>query len=325
MSEERTSSFRLSPFRLVDLLAVVVVLAILAGLIFPLLNARRHASSAPRRAECIANQKNVALALINYENAKGGFPAWRQPFATQGRTGSWVVTILPYLEESVAYERFCDNPDISDIRGYGISILQCPSMSFNSAKISYVVNGGMQDLGLDENGNVARTADLDLRSGVFFDGLAEAAPKSTLDYIAKDKGTSNTILTTENSQSGTWWDTDEALTTFVYPAAVLASLTKGDRTSCAAKEITNHRDTWLPLLPGRCPKGLPFFLSGPGDFADYRYARPASPHPGIFVGALCDGSVRTFCNELDPEVFQRLMNAREDGPERSTPIDFTKL
>ena len=63
-------------FTLVELLVVISIIAMLAGLILPAVNAARESG---RRTQCVNNQRQVALALLNYENTKGSFPALRAP------------------------------------------------------------------------------------------------------------------------------------------------------------------------------------------------------------------------------------------------------
>jgi prepilin-type N-terminal cleavage/methylation domain-containing protein/prepilin-type processing-associated H-X9-DG protein len=61
-------------FTLVELLVVIAITAILVGLLMPAVQAAREAA---RRTVCTDRQKQVALALRNYETARDAFPAGR--------------------------------------------------------------------------------------------------------------------------------------------------------------------------------------------------------------------------------------------------------
>ncbi len=57
-------------FTLVELLTVIAIIAILAGLLFPAVNASRNSA---RAAECLSNQKQVMTAVIQSMNNNKGF------------------------------------------------------------------------------------------------------------------------------------------------------------------------------------------------------------------------------------------------------------
>ena len=50
-------------FTLIELLVVIAIIAILAGILFPVFAAAR---SAARKAACMSNEKQLALALMSY-------------------------------------------------------------------------------------------------------------------------------------------------------------------------------------------------------------------------------------------------------------------
>lgn len=88
-------------FTLVELLVVIAIIAILVGLLLPAVQAAREAS---RRLQCLNNQKQLGLAVLNFESSYRYFPAsgWTVASRTnpQGKFVSWRVSILPYLEHS---------------------------------------------------------------------------------------------------------------------------------------------------------------------------------------------------------------------------------
>src|SRR5215212_2717805 len=61
-------------FTLIELLVVIAIIAVLIALLLPAVQAAREAA---RRAQCVNNLKQMALAAHNYESGKGYFPPGR--------------------------------------------------------------------------------------------------------------------------------------------------------------------------------------------------------------------------------------------------------
>src|SRR5438067_1448192 len=95
-------------FTLIELLVVITIIAALVGLLLP---AVQQAREAARRAQCVNNLKQLALAAASYELTIGVFPPGSflsaLPFGLyKGQfqvDASVLVHLLPYLEQYPAY------------------------------------------------------------------------------------------------------------------------------------------------------------------------------------------------------------------------------
>ncbi|MFM8634553.1 MAG: DUF1559 domain-containing protein [Planctomycetia bacterium] len=88
-------------FTLVELLAVIAIIAVLIGLLLPAVQVAREAA---RRMSCSNNLKQLGLALHTFADANEAFP----PGEYQGAGGqkySWIAGILPYLEARETFDR----------------------------------------------------------------------------------------------------------------------------------------------------------------------------------------------------------------------------
>src|SRR6516165_7264926 len=126
---------RFRGFTLIELLVVISIIGILVGLLLPAVQSAREAG---RRAQCQSNMRNVVLALLGYVNNFNQFPPagefYDGPTIANGGTVdplnpltsvinsymptgaqtnpqglamySWVLPILPYLEEQAKYDQW---------------------------------------------------------------------------------------------------------------------------------------------------------------------------------------------------------------------------
>ena len=101
-------------FTLVELLVVIAIIGILIALLLPAIQAARESA---RRTECANHLKQIGLAAFAYENIHRKYPS--AGFVDLGTGGnlatnldttndsdrpSWLVAILPYLDEKASFE-----------------------------------------------------------------------------------------------------------------------------------------------------------------------------------------------------------------------------
>jgi prepilin-type N-terminal cleavage/methylation domain-containing protein len=128
-------------FTLVELLVVIAIIGVLVALLLPAVQAAREAA---RRSQCANNLHNIGTALLNYADTHDEtLPAATQyrpgrqvgnPPSDSGPGGTWVMEILPFIEQVPLYNRFNRTVPVhadvnKDLLGLSLPILVCPSDS----------------------------------------------------------------------------------------------------------------------------------------------------------------------------------------------------
>ena len=184
-----------SGFTLVELLVVISIIAVLAGLLLPAVQAAREAA---RRAQCVSNQRQIALATLNHNDNRGYIPplraplkpanypcahyAWAglvpQPTAPRVTDDSteltWVGFLLPYMEQNTAWGQINGGRAEPELYDLVLPVMQCGSSGIapGETRISYVANAGPLNLfNADGTSEFARN------------GVATGA--STIDRVAR--------------------------------------------------------------------------------------------------------------------------------------------
>jgi prepilin-type N-terminal cleavage/methylation domain-containing protein len=140
---------RRSAFTLVELLVVIAIIGILVALLLPAVQSAREAA---RRMQCQNNLKQLALAVLNYENAKKSFPPSMQwnpgdaPSSSDNFRPNWIILILPYCEQQTLYNAFDMTVPLSDSknrlqRGTELAFVKCPSDGLTRVKFKGTTSG----------------------------------------------------------------------------------------------------------------------------------------------------------------------------------------
>lgn len=331
-------------FTLVELLVVIAIIGILVGLLLPAVQAAREAA---RRTQCTNNVKNLALATVNFETQKKQYPGYQSVFAPvtgaspSQKVGSWVISLLPNLEQQALADRWDDTtlnatwyttaaPTSYNSSSTGanteefypnINTFICPSDTMNSEAFginSYVANcgfyfaatpsGALTDLGYTAPSQSAlSTLSQKAQNGVFTNKAA-----GTFGYnpakISSDNmrdGTSQTMVFSESMQADTW-------------AYVTGTSTSGGVTDDSTRIRVGM--VWLYRLDDPTKTTKTMTPAGQVQAANkvngnklatvlgsFETARPSSNHPGTVVAAMLDGSTKSLDETIDYHVYQALM------------------
>jgi len=106
MSHKR-STLRTKAFTLVELLVVIAIIGVLVALLLPAIQAAREAA---RRNSCQNNIRQLSLACLNHESARGRLPAGFTsinggPSTSVDSFHTWASYILPYLEQAATFDQ----------------------------------------------------------------------------------------------------------------------------------------------------------------------------------------------------------------------------
>lgn len=165
-------------FTLVELLVVIAIIGILVGLLLPAVQAAREAA---RRMSCSNNLLQLGVAIHNYEMAHRVLPPGtvdaKGPIVhlPVGFHHSWIVQILPMLDERNAYKLLDHSQSIYSkanfaVRSYEINTLHCPSSNNSTGPTSsYAGVHDSREVPIDVTNNGV----LFLNSHVRFDDVSD--------------------------------------------------------------------------------------------------------------------------------------------------------
>ncbi|MBX6316418.1 MAG: DUF1559 domain-containing protein [Isosphaeraceae bacterium] len=296
-------------FTLIELLVVIAIIGVLIALLLPAVQSAREAA---RRAQCINNLKQIALACHNYVDKNGVFPTqiggvpnW---FNQWDYRTSWMVQILPELEQTNLFNAY--NFTTQDRANYSwtnttviatpLATFYCPSYAGLKVRVGKDVSdynsyAGSIPAGADK-WNIAGTC----YKGNLGDNKTSVYPGSN-NTLGDLNGTTPTA-------TGLFWRATMAVP--------LAAITDGTSNTMLAGETlpdTCAWNAWSESNDSVAVTSIPLNQKANKDPLIWSYCYGfRSQHPGGANFAMADGSVR-FLKETINLMIYRGLSTRAGG------------
>ncbi len=303
-------------FTLVELLVVISIIGMLAALLLPAIQAARESG---RKAVCANNMRNLAVAMLNYEQSKRAFPGYAQIMptpsaqpiasATNLKIGTFVVPLLPMLERNDLYAKWNDasaaNTKVYVLDNFSptMALMNCPSdppatQGGILGPLSYVVNAGCGDTAAVNSVSPRNNR----TNGICHDmtGSTVGSPVSvSIDYLTGNDGSTYTLLLSENISAVNW--------------------TVGKTTSSSKQDVTDAfiRTTflWFDTLASHANARINAnkatapnpTTNDPAAATDIEWARPSAYHPGGVNVTFAGNNQRFIGDDIDYDVYIQLM------------------
>ena len=323
-------------FTLVELLVVIAIIGILVGLLLPAVQAAREAA---RRMQCSNNLKQIGLALHNYHSTFNKFPAGGYGTHQNQDPGfSWMISILPYCEQSNLYNRLIfTGPGVGwvgPVNSIGwmngkvldnvaLPYMKCPSSTvpeFGFFPIPQITVMRPQYVGIagaaDGNGFVnvsGRVKGCCLQSGTATGVISSGGlltPVRSRNISTCSDGTSNTLIVGEISAYGR-----DPLGTLLQINGFLG-FQAGSLSNVAVEDwpvASGLFNRVLNLTTIQYPPNSNRSTANPGVNPNIGSNNPLlSEHTGGTQGARADGSVHFMSQNIDL-LLLRLVATRDDG------------
>jgi prepilin-type N-terminal cleavage/methylation domain-containing protein/prepilin-type processing-associated H-X9-DG protein len=323
-------------FTLIELLVVIAIIAVLIALLLPAVQAAREAA---RRAQCVNNLKQIALAIHNYHSTWDSLPMGEAPGVI-----SPFVAVLPYVEQTQVFNAvnfnspfvtlysldFLSN-DLSSLTAGQVRINSyvCPSEVFTNRDnfgfgywaTTYAWNAGYYQYSTyNWDGLFGRRIDT-LRNGK----VVAALPN--VNFAGIVDGLSNTLLVGESAAGPINNGSPHTKVSEIYAASLVNSAV----TDATLVQVCKTIDTSDPRLIANNAgfqwryKGYSYMDGTMGRtwfntamtpnlaacaFSGTNMTAAVKPlssyHPGGVNAALADGSVKFFKDSVNPQSWRGL-------------------
>ena len=336
MIQRKHSGPRLSrAFTIVELLVVIAIIGTLVALLLPAIQSAREAA---RAAQCKNHLKQIGLATLQFNDTNKAFPPARlksrgySSYICETTQPSWLVRILPYLEESNQYALWKVNNTFeshaAEVREFIPAIYICPtrrSISEAAISSSTVTNAVTYPCGCGGNETVQLTGgavgDYAGNHGDFSGG----ADGSDTDYYLGGNGTGVIV-------------SSRPLCRDTAPAGWIDKIRHKDLTDGATKTVLAGEmhvpQGRLAQVPENGPiyngQDLPAFarVGGPGVPLARNPTDTYMPiigfgswHPGRCPFVFADGSVDSIDNFVDTQVLRSYCRRNDEALEHPSAND----
>jgi len=299
-------------FTLVELLVVIVIIGMLMGMLIPAVGMARARA---RQTQCANNQKELGVAVTNYQTQKQRFPGFNNVIGSERGSpivGSWAVALLSDLNRNDLMMEWRMGNGFSGTNLVRVSVFVCPSDEAQGRQpLSYVANCGYVPASAlaatpgatfapaygdpTYQAVVAQIA----KTGVFADRRVSTGrqPKVSVEDI-KD-GTTQTLLFSERANDGSTpqGNRPEHRRQYGYYAAPFVS---PDETKAFNK--ANLGFVWTENDAATAGIKIPNQL--------YHFS---SNHTGATNATFCDGHQQPISDEIDGKVYCQIMTPWGQG------------
>jgi prepilin-type processing-associated H-X9-DG protein len=282
---------------LIELLVVIAIIAVLMGLPLPAIQKVREAAA---RMSCANNLKQLALACLNFESARGGFP----PVYLGGDQPGWVTAVLPYIEQDNLAHLWPSgldpngtnwkSPELEPVVSTPIKVQICPSSPVGGRVLGpadgFAFTAATADYAAAASFSSALYAEL------YPPGIADTTAPMQVRVVGRiagvTDGTSNTIVLVEMSGRPWWYLPNKQRST---------STVNNPRTYGFGFWADNNAHNISTFLADGSDVGTQCAVNCSNQFGVYSF------HPSGANVAFADGSIRTLSNSLSPATLAALV------------------
>ena len=301
-------------FTLLELLVVIGVIGLIAGLLLPAVQSAREAS---RRAQCVSNLKQIGVAIASYQSVHGVFPTSQllNRFGVLSNSLAEQVFILPYVEQSALYDSIniplqgsTDAPSLENhtARHTRLGLYLCPSdgepvhlntYRFNSGRLCRTQGNGHLWDGPFSIGVLPTPAKIT-------DGLSQTAfvSERIAGSFLYPGGYPRDIKVWFEGGPGPLSDAEFDPLCIAAPVPIAWKVVSGRFWMYEGLLSTHYNHNGLPNDPRpSCTGELPVI-----NYVYMGFHPPRSYHPGVVNVLLGDGHVRAVANSINFGVWTAL-------------------